>query len=490
MSVRKARSKAPAPAQRAGGGSPSDGKIRRGPVRDPDSACISTSALGFAVVLALALPISGMACIDLDEPTEPAFTPDATASYRIVGAQSSKCLTLPSSNSASAAPGALELRVCDGSARQTFRIESVGENRHRVRNPGADLCLDVQGASRADGASVIGWPCGAGKNQQWRLFGRSAEAVRFVVRHSRKALDVAASAVTDGANLVQWASQEQGSQRYRVQILPPAGDPAGAGGQSGVRGWAAVGWPIAGEADPRVASVTTAAALEEALAAPTTGVVRIEGRIRASVSVGSNKTLEGAPGAVLEGRLKIARASNVVVRNLTIVNAASAASAASALGAASAVTIRDGAHHVWIDHCDLSDSDTPDLAIGPGTDNITVSWTKLSQLEIGGGRRTLRVTLHHNWWTGKVGEAMPRLRSGTVHLYNNYFDSHPNRSGIEASPQATLVLENNYFEGASRLQQNQGDGSSAASESRPPYVYSLDDTAAVPTLVAKGAGPR
>jgi pectate lyase len=440
------------------------------------------------LVLAVsALMFPGLACIDLDEPTESTFTPDATVSYRIIGAQSDKCLTLPASDSASAVAGGLEIHICDGSLRQTFRIEPVGENRHRLHNLGADLCLDVQGASRIDGASIIGWPCGSGKNQQWRLFGTSANALRFVVRHSRKAMDVAGSSVSDGTNLVQWAPLEQSSQRYRLQVLPTAGNPpaGGAGSQDVVTGWASVGWPIAGEGDPRVTSVTTAAALGKALAAPTAGVVRIEGTISASVSVGSNTTLEGAPGAVLRGNLKIARASNVVIRNLAIVAVAGAA------GATRAVTIKDGAHHVWIDHCDLSDSGTPDLEIDPGTDNITVSWTKLSQLEIGGGRRNLRVTLHHNWWTGKVGEAVPRLLVGTVHLYDNYFDSHPNRSGIEASAQASLLLQNNYFQGASRLQQNQSEGSAAvAAESRPPYAYQLDDSAAVPALVAKGVGPH
>jgi pectate lyase len=42
---------------------------------------------------------------------------------------------------------------------------------------------------------------------------------------------------------------------------------------------------------------------------------------------------------------------------------------------------------------------------------------------------------------------MPRVRFGSVHLYNNYYAARGNNYAIGAGLQALLVIENNYFDG-------------------------------------------
>ncbi len=54
------------------------------------------------------------------------------------------------------------------------------------------------------------------------------------------------------------------------------------------------------------------------------------------------------------------------------------------------------------------------------------------------------VTYHHNWYN-KSGSRHPRIRTITVHSYNNYYD-HNYSGGMGATTGASVFLENNYFE--------------------------------------------
>ncbi len=106
-----------------------------------------------------------------------------------------------------------------------------------------------------------------------------------------------------------------------------------------------------------------------------------------------------------------------------------------------AITIKDSAHHVWVDHCDLS---TPVL-FNPGgneeyydglidmtnsADYITVSWTKFSNswkavlindgTGVVGNTGKLNITMHHNYFYNCL-ERGPSAGFGTVHVFNNYY---------------------------------------------------------------------
>ncbi len=54
------------------------------------------------------------------------------------------------------------------------------------------------------------------------------------------------------------------------------------------------------------------------------------------------------------------------------------------------------------------------------------------------------VTYHHNWYN-KSGSRHPRIRTITVHSYNNYYD-HNYSGGIGATTASSAFLEANYFE--------------------------------------------
>lgn len=205
--------------------------------------------------------------------------------------------------------------------------------------------------------------------------------------------------------------------------------------------------------------------------------------------VGSNTSLIGLDrGARLTHlNLWVEKADNVIIRNLTLEDAADCFPAWDPTDGAtgnwnseydliSVVT----STHVWVDRVDLSDGRNPDhaqptllgrpyqvhdgaLDITKGSDLVTVSWSVLrdhdKSMLIGStdkpaapdvptsDRGRLRVTLHHNLFRN-LGQRVPRVRFGQVHLYNNLFEiTDPATYGysIGAGVGAQLVVQNNAF---------------------------------------------
>jgi len=134
-----------------------------------------------------------------------------------------------------------------------------------------------------------------------------------------------------------------------------------------------------------------------------------------------------------------------------------------------------GATHVWLDHDTFTDGDHPDsslpvhygriyqqhdgeLDIVKGADHVTVSWNVFADHDktilIGNSdsaataaadRGHLKVTLHHNLFTGLV-ERAPRVRFGQVDSYDNHFvadSSYGYSYGI--GMESRLVAEHNAF---------------------------------------------
>src|SRR5262249_33840833 len=102
------------------------------------------------------------------------------------------------------------------------------------------------------------------------------------------------------------------------------------------------------------------------------------------ISIGSNKTIVGLCGAEIHGHLAINGSSNVIIRNIKIVGFGvrhcaldpTYHSTVRCSSGYAALTLEGNAHHVWVDHCDISDGTDGNLDITSGSDFVTVSWTK------------------------------------------------------------------------------------------------------------------
>jgi pectate lyase len=258
----------------------------------------------------------------------------------------------------------------------------------------------------------------------------------------------------------------------------------------------------------------------------------VSGKLAAgTIKVGSNKTIVGLCGAELHGSLSMNGSSNVIVRNLKIVGNNCSDSPTACKNGADAVHVDGGAHHLWVDHCDISDGSDGNLDITNGSDFVTVSYTKFSYSSARTDPTTgpsghrfsnligaaddvpadvghLNVTYHHCWWADHVDQRMPRTRRGKIHLYNNLFTASGNLYCSNAGNEATLLIENSVYKGVNNPLAEDANatgmlatgnvfinttGTKAAISNvgfTPPYTYTLDGTGSLEATLKAEVGPH
>lgn len=69
---------------------------------------------------------------------------------------------------------------------------------------------------------------------------------------------------------------------------------------------------------------------------------------------------------------------------------------------------------------------------------------------------------HHNWFD-HADSRMPRVRTSTVHVWNNYYDG-VSKYGIGATTGSSIFAESNYFRGTKRPIMSSGQGTDATGE--------------------------
>ncbi|WP_326822178.1 lectin [Streptosporangium sp. NBC_01756] len=80
-----------------------------------------------------------------------------------------------------------------------------------LRGVGSGRCLDVAGASQANGAVVNIWDCNGGSNQRWTSTGSGELRV-----YGGKCLDVNAAGTADGTAVIVWDCNGQSNQKWRL----------------------------------------------------------------------------------------------------------------------------------------------------------------------------------------------------------------------------------------------------------------------------------
>lgn len=126
-------------------------------------------------------------------------------------------------------------------------------------------------------------------------------------------------------------------------------------------------------------TVNSMSALQAAAAGESPAIILVEpGNYSGTLAPGSNKTIIGiAPGVTINGNIRIAgsNVSNLIVRNIAM-RGARCSTYDECRAGADPVYIGNGAHHVWLDHLDISDGQDGNCDITQGADYIAVSWTR------------------------------------------------------------------------------------------------------------------
>ena len=205
---------------------------------------------------------------------------------------------------------------------------------------------------------------------------------------------------------------------------------------------------------------------------------------RILINIGSNTTIIGREDAkITGGGLRIDNAHNVIIRNIEFEAPVDffplwdpTDGAGNWNSEYDSIEITNGSTHVWIDHNTFSDGDHPDSASGSyfgrpfqqhdglldiknASDFVTVSYNlfqdhdKVSIIGSSDSRTTdrghLKVTYHHNHFKN-LGQRLPRVRFGEVHVYNNYYEFEKDSEyefvyALGVGIESKIYAENNYF---------------------------------------------
>jgi pectate lyase len=340
----------------------------------------------------------------------------------------------------------------------------------------------------------------------------------------------------DGANLIAYPDQEDPTDP--VDPVDPT-DPPPFTAMS-VTGYATVAGmgldTVTGGKGGPVVHVDSIAQLKAEAAGAAPKIIVVHGDFEGgdSISVGSNKTILGAhPGVYLKGiGFEMRNVANVIIRNFRISHVLHAVA-----NDGDGIRVVDGAHHIWIDHCEIfnenprvqTNKDLYDglIDITNGSDFVTVSWTHLHnhhKFMLIGSTDTasrynddqhLRVTVHHCLLENpykkdsRIGSRVPSLRFGKAHVFNNVYRNLG--EGIHSRhASAHVLVEENVFDylGYTWFSSNGGcftlgenlmineanknarDVPICAPDFAPPYDYSqfIDPMELVEQLVVEGVG--
>lgn len=220
------------------------------------------------------------------------------------------------------------------------------------------------------------------------------------------------------------------------------------------------------------------------------------------------------------GIFNISDKSNIIIRNIHFTGPGSID-----VGGYDLMSVRDGAHHIWVDHCRFTDGMDGNLDVTVKADFVTISWCvfdytersydhKVSNL-VGSsddasrqGENNLNITFANNIWGNKCEGRMPMTRFGTIHLLNNYYNCPGCGSSVNPRKNSEFLIEGNYFEKGVKKIFSQSEAKAyvfknnhyTESFSQPankgsveiPYSYTAYDVMKVPAVVASaenGAGP-
>ncbi|MFD8677073.1 lectin [Streptomyces seoulensis] len=142
-------------------------------------------------------------------------TPAAAATGTITGL-GGKCLDVAGASSANGT--AVQLYDCNGTAAQQWTVDTDGT----VRALGK--CLDVTGSSTANGARLQLWDCTGGANQKWTV----SAARDLVGRQSGKCADVTGNTSANGTPVQIWSCTGAANQKWTAPTdggTPPATAP-------------------------------------------------------------------------------------------------------------------------------------------------------------------------------------------------------------------------------------------------------------------------
>lgn len=374
----------------------------------------------------------------------------------------------------------------DNAQNQHFDVTDLGNGYYAIRPAHSGKSMDVYGWSTEPGGEIRQWSWNGGAQQQWRIEDAGNGYYKVISRHSGLVLDVWEWSASNGGDIRQWTDTGGRNQQWRFVSVsdtddtpdnpgddnpgtddPGTGDP-GTGSPTACLddpvGYASLGGGTSGGAGGTTVTVSTGDQLMDALSGKDDGTpltIRVDGTINLSNTDASKLDIKDVNDVsvigvgnrgVLDGiGIKIWRANNIIVRNLTIRYVSE--------GAGDGISIEGPSSNIWIDHNTIYNSLDVDKDYYDGlvdakrdANNVSItynhlhdSWkTALAGHSDNDSNNNRRITYAFNHWENTYSRT-PLNRFGDTHIYNNYYRNILD-TGINSRMGAQVRIDNNVFE--------------------------------------------
>jgi len=144
---------------------------------------------------------------------DPDPDPDPSPGQRLVARHSGSCLDVSGSGTADGAN--IQQWSCNGTSAQSFRIEDAPGGGKRLINTNSGKCVDVAGSGTSNGTDIRQWSCNGTAAQAFLVEDRGGGYVRLRNRNSNKCAQVQGTG--DGADVVQWTCGSGRNQQWRIE---------------------------------------------------------------------------------------------------------------------------------------------------------------------------------------------------------------------------------------------------------------------------------
>lgn len=132
--------------------------------------------------------------------------------YVIVNALSGKCVDVAGASTADG--GNIQQATCNTNMAQVFDVSQPSPGVYMLRNVGSGKVVDVAGAALGDGANVQQWSDNGSNAQRFRAKRVLGNRYTLSNVNSGKCVDVAGASLADGANIQQHSCNDSGAQQF------------------------------------------------------------------------------------------------------------------------------------------------------------------------------------------------------------------------------------------------------------------------------------
>lgn len=146
----------------------------------------------------------------------PAGTTDvhlAAGRYVLVNVTSGKCVDVAGASLADG--GNIQQATCSSNLAQSFDVSETAAGVYKLINTGSGKAMDVASSAMNDGANVQQWVDNGTNAQRFRIEHQGGDVYTLVNVNSSKCVDVASSSLNDGANIQQYSCNHTGAQQFK-----------------------------------------------------------------------------------------------------------------------------------------------------------------------------------------------------------------------------------------------------------------------------------